>query len=362
MKLMRRRTILLGLITGAILGVLVSTVTYYKSDHLSAYGERTDQLSRATMRAREQGHEIQNVVASLQFLAELDEPRSSVAFLFGVPRPPSEAERHALDLFVKAGGRVVVSDDVGYGNLISRPQGVVFFQRPLWDAAYADNASLIPGTWVLNDTRVSVLYTAPTGLLLETVDGATSLARSSRESYVDLNGNGLIDAGDRPGPFDMVLATAPNVNGGFYVFIADANVFMDGMLDSSDNGPAFDALLAYLAPGGGTLVFEERHRSSAPDVAVAGTLVSLVLRPIQSLPVAVLGLGVGGALTALAYRRADGPGPWLYHFDPDRVASTRLSTSSNHVQHSGFSGLTHRIRRVARRSRNPNRKSEQEPR
>ncbi|MEA3559211.1 MAG: hypothetical protein U9R75_08170, partial [Candidatus Thermoplasmatota archaeon] len=89
--------------------------------------------------------------------------------------------------------------------------------------------------------------------------------RTSESSWVDRNGNGVMDEmtlsqGESPGPRFVGAVTDPGFREkgeGTAIFISDPSMFMNWMIDEEDNMDLFKALLEYLLPDGGKVIFDE---------------------------------------------------------------------------------------------------------
>lgn len=110
------------------------------------------------------------------------------------------------------------------------------------------------------NTAYEVLLYKPTGLFY-TEGRARALSQTTNESYLDRNPNNKVDASDRRG--SVPLMAEVSFGKGKVVFVSDVDMFTSNMIDQYDNGAFLNALVRYLLPSGGEIIFEEsRHRYS----------------------------------------------------------------------------------------------------
>lgn len=107
-------------------------------------------------------------------------------------------------------------------------------------------------------TAYEVLLHKPTGLFY-TVGRAKVLSQTTDESYLDSNSNNRVDAGDRRGSVPLIAEVS--FGKGKAIFVADVEIFTTNMINQYDNGAFLTALVRYMLPSGGAIIFEEsRHR------------------------------------------------------------------------------------------------------
>ncbi len=143
-----------------------------------------------------------------------------------------EWELERMRDFLLGGGKLIILDDMGYGNQILEFIGANarFTHYPLLDPLFCSKNKFFPK--ILNfakgfeDIR-NITLNHPTSIEGE----GKILALSSPESFLDINGNGEED--DEPrGPF--IVACELPIGGGL-VLISDPSIIINSMLERDDN-------------------------------------------------------------------------------------------------------------------------------
>lgn len=253
---MRRRGLIafagIAVISAVLFPLLIEKIPYRETE-FSAYSDDWNDLSDFRSSAQEAGYETRSLISNLQVLYEVPEPEKSILIVTGVQCPYSSREMRALKDFIDRGGSLILADDRGYANSISREFGIHFYDYPLWDENFIINTSFINLTVRIEISyeimTFEVLFNSPTAI--SSYGGATALASSSERSWLDVNRNGVIDFGDKKGPLDVI------VRKGQMVFIGDASVFTNQMWDKLDNARFAMTLLEILLPDGGMVIFDE---------------------------------------------------------------------------------------------------------
>lgn len=142
-----------------------------------------------------------------------------------------------LKNFVNHGGTLVVMDDIGYGNDILAYLGVSgrFSGAPLLDPFYCYKNQWFPeitdfSPLVDKDVQAVVLNHA-TALL--NIENSRVIARSSSDSYLDLNGDGSLAPGDPQGP--LPVAAEMPLGAGTLILVSDPSILLNSMLVKDDN-------------------------------------------------------------------------------------------------------------------------------
>src|SRR5438552_12456287 len=244
--------------------------------HLTAYSDGPEDLSRLRAELDSTGARIQDVQASPHVLSSIPEPSKTVLLIIGPERRFDASETADVLAFLHAGGQVVLADETGFGSDVARDAGYAFSsQRVLDTNNYRGDPRLVTTTasGLGDGAEYRLVLNAPASLVaLSDAQPADTLASSSAAkypdgSYVDTNGNGVIDIQDQPGPFPLLLRT--HVGAGTLVLVSDTGLFMNAQLGLAeyDNARFARALVASLVPTGGTIVLDEsRH---APTAALA---------------------------------------------------------------------------------------------
>lgn len=173
----------------------------------------------------------------------------------------SDAEAQAVEDLLHRGAQVLVVDAFGSANSLTAHLGLVFERVRMVEDAPLE-ADVPPHRFTIALRNATALHVD--------VPGAQVLVRSTPESFIDRDGNGAIDAGDRPGPFDVAALVPIGSNGGRILAVADPGLFLDGA-DARENAAWRRALLDEMLPDGGTvLVDESRGGTGDPVLAVLG--------------------------------------------------------------------------------------------
>ncbi len=220
-----RRLVVWVTLTAAVLGVVAvgfyPSPTDFRPDNPSWNG-----LSGAA-------HAWQ--MAPLPSLARLPtDPRQTATVIIPY-RPMSRADAVRIARYLQRGGVVIVSNNFGTGNQLLEEAGlsVRFSGAPLLDPLVHYRSLWLP--------RILDVPVLPAGSAL-VLNHATALtgtgamrvmARSSRYSFLDLNGNGRADRGEPQGPF--AVAAWGRVGAGILVAVSDPNLLINSMIGLGEN-------------------------------------------------------------------------------------------------------------------------------
>ncbi|MDD5317869.1 MAG: DUF4350 domain-containing protein [Candidatus ainarchaeum sp.] len=185
-------------------------------------------------------------------------------------REYSAAERERIREFVSRGGTLVISDARGPGARLAREFSISFGNATLVDYLLYNRRQDFPAIPFAVGNESGLFLAKFPVALLNYPQNALVLASTSPESYLDFNGDLVIDGSDLKGPFPAAVA-APYGEGAV-VAISDADVFTNDMLFRADNVAFADAVLAGYANG--TAIFDDTHRAGerAPALAVLSAL------------------------------------------------------------------------------------------
>jgi len=271
-------------------------------EQLSAYGQGDDHVSElrrnldgrnVTVGGEQAEYRVTSVIGTPQVLSGIADKNNTLFLVIGVEKKYSPVEADTILEFVKAGGKLIIADDTGLANEVSRPMGVSFYGQQFWDDK-VQNTSDFPFTQAnLSGQGYRLMTNVPTCLQVVARDKGDVgyIANSSSNAYCDVNPNGKIDIYDldaftRPIPLivesridlsgnlvrkDEIL---PDQNTGHAVFIHDPGIFTnfamgydwdgDGEADN-DNLDFSMAMVEYMLPQGGTVIFDEsRHIKVGP--------------------------------------------------------------------------------------------------
>ncbi len=202
------------------------------------------------------------------------DPARTLLVVMGPSRPYDAAEVQSIHRFLRDGGQLLVADDFGRANSITSGLGITFERVRI-----VDDADAVQATATIDGRSFDLWVDTPTAL--RAAPGLTYevLATTAETSFLDRDGNGLIDAGDPLGPFPLAVVVEIGLRGGRLVAVADTTPFLEAGADQADNRDFRQSLLAALLPQGGRVVVDEsREPSSDPWLLATAALVAALSR------------------------------------------------------------------------------------
>jgi hypothetical protein len=200
-----------------------------------------------------------------------------------------DPELAQLKNFLNNGGKLMVMDDFGCGNDILTYLGVDcrFSGAPLLDPLYCYKNQWFPeitdfSPLVDKDVKEVVLNHA-TALL--NIENSWVIARSSSDSYLDLNGDGSLDPGDPRGPLPVV-AQIP-FGAGTLILVSDPSIILNGMLVKDDNLMFIQSLIGSKV-NSGKILMDTSHLVQDPLEITKTKLFNI--KEILSRPCVLLGI------------------------------------------------------------------------
>jgi len=155
-------------------------------------------------------------------------------------------ESLALATFLNRGGRVVVADDFGRANslleAIEAPIAVSRLRLCQYENYYVNQtfpaiAGIAPTPYTQNVSGLVLNHPSS----LDVSGNAQAIAVTSRDAWLDLNGNYRMDSGERMGEYPVAAAYA--YGAGELVVVSAPDVFINSMLDKGDNRAFMKGLL-----------------------------------------------------------------------------------------------------------------------
>lgn len=325
-------------LVGALATVIVLTLVVAASTSTAAFGVFNPAWDGAGQLrdVAEEGGANATVIVNTDAYGDV-RPNRSVAVVLA---PDAYGEDAAtVRRFVRAGGTLVVAEDVGPGGntlLSAVGAGARVDGRPVRDdrhhyrspalpvattVATADenvtNGSVTTGPAVNGSATTAGNATLTTGVERLTLNhgsvvrpnGARMLVRTSEFAYLDANRNEQVDDGESLGSHPVV--TVERVGEGRVVVVSDPSLFINAMLDRPDNRQFAANLLA-----SETVLLDYSHAGAQPPLALA----LLRVRGSPLLQGSLLALGVGVVLGGSRLLRRDDAGPTRHTPDVDRLA------------------------------------------
>ena len=246
-----------------------------EKEHYNPYESGPLNLNKMSTALEELGaakYDTKTIVSSPVILRGIRDPEQTCYVVVGVDREYRQEEIDTIAEFVKdRGGKAIIMDDFGSPNALSEKFGVFFYGRPLWDdinmtgPGEIKNISFPTFEAHLGLAEYKLVMNAPTGLTVTQAEEATYdyIANGSEKSYVDLDGNGRINIGDKKGNIPVVVEVKFNESKGRAVFISDANLATDDMIDANDENKRFMVTLVNRLMNNkpGIVLFDEsRHQ------------------------------------------------------------------------------------------------------
>jgi hypothetical protein len=187
--------------------------------------------------------------------------------LIAIPYIPyTSDELIQMQQFVENGGKLILMDDVGYGNSFMEYTGIParFSSIPLLDPLFNYKNEYFPRImdFTANVTASGIKVIAFNhGTALSGVSSSQALAWSSKMSFLDSNQNGNRDNGEPQGPF--VVAAEYMLGAGTVDLISDPSLIMNAAAGSNDN----DAFVKYLINANSkptTVLLDRSHLTKSP--------------------------------------------------------------------------------------------------
>ena len=278
----------------AVLLVTLTTVAVAAGTSSAAYGSYNydwDGTSEIRAVAADAGSDVEIVRDSAAYRRA--DAETATAFVLEPTEAYSDSEAAAVASFLDRGGTVVVAaEGDGEANRLLTALGVEsrFDGRPLRDEQRFYRSPALPiGTPVReaaatgNVSRVTLNH----GTVVNGSASGTALVNSSAFSYLDANANGTLDPSEPVREHPIVVRE--DVGNGSVVLVSDGSVFINGMLDRTDNRRFAENLLGRSE----ALLVDHQRRPAIPDaVAVVLTTAGSPLRLLVIATSLVAAIGV----------------------------------------------------------------------
>jgi hypothetical protein len=292
------RLLLVGLICALLLVVLVGATT--SAAGFSPYNPNWDGNSEFRELADSRG---ELTVASNTDRYGSINPTTTVGFVFVPDRAYGSDDATRVRQFVEAGGTLVVADNYGpHGNALLDEIGATarFDGRILRD----DRTNLgSPSLPVVGDTGDHRLVSGVDGLTLNygtavEPSAATPIINSSNVSYLVANDSETLD--DDTELQSSPVVTVESVGSGEVIVVGDPSLFINSMLDESDNRQFVTALVSQRTH----TLLDGSHTAATPPLVGA----TLALRSSPVLAGGVIAVLIG--MIAAVGRQGSSILPW----------------------------------------------------
>lgn len=267
---------------------------------LSAYNSTDYDLSGFRDELNQKPHyTTRSIVSTPMALKAVENPSKTLFMAVGIEKQYSLSELDAIVEFIHDGGNVLLADDFGEGDDLSKaisnslPERnrfrVGFLSQEVWAQDYHINASLAIVKAKLFDSsrgglmEYSLIMNKPTGLYKGNTTIVETIAETGNESYIDLNENGRADIGER---YAITMIARADVGNGTVVFVSDPDMFANALMDMTGySNKAFAMhLVQELLPDGGEIIFDESRHAQPVDIQIQyqtiGAIVAITTIPI----------------------------------------------------------------------------------
>lgn len=279
----------------AVLLVTLTTMAVAVGTSSAAYGSYNydwDGTSDMRSVAADAGADVEIVRSDAGY--QQADAGSATAFVLEPTETYSDAESDEVASFLDRGGTVVVAaEGDGEANRLLAVLGVEsrFDGRPLRDEQRFYGSPALPigapvreASATSNVTRVTLNH----GTAVNASERGTVLVNSSAFSYLDANANGELDPAE---PIrERPIAVREDVGDGSVILVSDGSVFINEMLDRTDNRQFAENLLGR----SDTLLVDHQRRPAIPG-AVAFVLTTadspLRMGMLGAALLAVVGVG-----------------------------------------------------------------------
>lgn len=268
-------------------------------------------------------YQTRTIVSSPVLLKGIKDPEQTCYIVVGVDREYRTEEIEIIEHFVREeGGKAIIMDDFGSPNALSEKFGVFFYGRPMWDDINMTgpkgikNISFPEFNFKLGLQPHTVVMNGPTGLTTYNPN-VEYIANGSEKSYVDLDGNGRINIGDKKGNIPVILEIRFNESKGRVVFIADADIVTDDMLKNNPGNKAFMIQLVnrIMERKDGLIIFDESRHEHSPSQELVFKNVETVAVMASWIWPTLMTLAAMLVIFGIVVNNAKDKTSWIHRFD-----------------------------------------------
>ena len=315
---------------------------------------------------------------------------STVLVIIGVERSYSEFDSKAIYDFVKAGGKVIIADDSGYGNSAfygdmgsleigvklrtnivqkgcepkessglvagaidamgydaSGSSGPKCKPAQLYDSNHWEkdihpknnSIAIIDANVPRMDFSGQLIMSAPGALTIQSGGAAEGLVWSSQKAFIDYNQDGEGGVGEgtyrEESSNGVEVVAEANIGSGKVIFISDTSIFTNEYYEQLDNREFLLSMVTYITGGEKyTLIFDEsRHIQSDIISLIYVQLFGVLGYVSNSETLGILFLGSIILLLQLVMMRVENPKPWRHLFNIYEGRLSRFRVPHAHYTH-----------------------------
>lgn len=305
------------------------SITPFKDpDNSPADWKRCTKLWNLLEDEGEADFEPYTLVGSPTVLRDIEEPEKTLYIALGVEKEFKPSEVEILKDFYKRGGKIVIADDGKNANTFSQEFNVNFFGETFWDVDFDVNTSFPRVHANLHETDYVLVLNKPTGLWTRpNVTGIQIIANGSKDSFVDRNGNKIVDLLDEQGFIPVIIQYQKEGDEGMIVFVGDPGIFIDDMIDRGgggknttyefNNNKKFirDLIVNHMLQNGGKVIFDEsRHEQNKFVSPVYGSIEAITILTSNLREMGLLIAGMCLILVMVVFKAKDKE-DWMHRFD-----------------------------------------------
>jgi len=296
------------------------------TQHYDPYGENPRDLRTLTDALETAGaakYTTRTIVSSPVLLKGIQNPEQTCYVVVGVDREYRKEEISVIEKFVvEDGGKAIIMDDFGSPNALSEKFGVFFYGRPLWDdinmtgPGGSKNISFPTFKAKLGLQEFEIVMNAPTGLTT-TNPNVIYIANGSEKSYVDLDGNGRVNIGDKKGHIPVAIEVYFNNSKGKVVLISNANLCTNDMIKAELQNKLFMVSLVNMLMNKkeSLILFDEsRHEHRPAQAALYKNVETVAVLTSWIYPIIMVTISMLIVFGLVVYSSRDKES-WIHRFD-----------------------------------------------
>ncbi len=229
---------------------------------------------------QDQDYDVSTILSSVVVLEDVEDPFKTLLMVIGNEKGYTDLQLEVITNFVRDGGNLFVAGDFDQSSQLANLFTFDYAGYTLWDENFVGNTSFIRVETELNGTPYQLVFNEPTALVAgidippgkwkgdESIQPHPPLAKSSRHSWLDSDGDGYVspddDDNNGKGQFPLIAYASVSIQNqrrGQAFFFADASWLTNSMWDREDtqneNHLYLLHLISTILPDGGTIIFDE---------------------------------------------------------------------------------------------------------